>query len=64
VPRYVVEFGAPPSGILSEAEKHKADLIVMGAHPTLSAKAVARLPWAVIHELVCRAHCPVLTVNG
>jgi nucleotide-binding universal stress UspA family protein len=63
-PRYVVDFGAPPSGILSEAEKHNADLIVMGAHPALFAKAAARLPWAVIHELVCRAHCPVLTVNA
>ena len=64
VPRYVIDFGAPPLGILSEAEKHNADLIVMGAHPALFAKAAARLPWAVIHELVCRAHCPVLRVNA
>ena len=62
-PECVVRFEFPAEGILTLAESQGADLIVMGVHkgvPTAS----AHLPWAIAYEVVCHAHCPVLTVRG
>jgi nucleotide-binding universal stress UspA family protein len=61
-PRYEVEFGSPADGILKVADEYKADLIVMGVrHPDFS---FSHLPPATAYKVVCRAHCPVLTVRG
>jgi len=62
-PKYVVEFGTPTAGILYAAEEHQADLIVIGANPVISARASAHISWAVSHELICHAMCPVLTIR-
>jgi nucleotide-binding universal stress UspA family protein len=65
-PEFVVNFELMPEGILKTAAEKQADLIVMGvrkATPTL-ARAAAHVPWATAHEVVCRAHCPVITVRG
>jgi hypothetical protein len=37
-------------------------LIVMGANRALSARVAAHVPWALIHDVICEAKCPVLTV--
>lgn len=59
-----VEIGFPSDGILHVAERQGADLIVMGVHGASSPRASAHLPWAIGHEVVSRANCPVLTVRG
>lgn len=63
-PEFVVQVGFPAEGILRVAKEHGADLIVMGVHTPRSARASTHLPWAIAHEVVCHAHCPVLTVRG
>lgn len=52
-----------PEGILSVAAAHKTDLIVMGANRTLSPRVAAHMPWALTHEVLCQAQCPVFTVR-
>lgn len=63
-PEYVVGFDLLFHGILTAATEHKADLVVMGAKPAISSKAMAHLPWTVAHEVLCHAHCPVLTARA
>lgn len=63
-PEYVVGLGFLPNGILDTAAEHDVDLIVMGANRTDSARFVSHIPWAVTHDVICQARCPVLTVSG
>lgn len=63
-PEYVVGTDFLPEGILLAAKQHHADLIVMGANRTLSPRAAAHYPWALVHEVVGHAACPVLTVTA
>lgn len=63
-PEYVVETEFMPEGVLRAAVSRKADLIVMGANRAFSARAAAHYPWALVHEVVKDAPCPVLTVAG
>ncbi len=51
-----------PEGILDMA--NGADLIVMGASRTSAPRRAAHMPWSLIHEVVCQARCPVLTVSN
>lgn len=51
-----------PEGILDAAAMHRVDLIVMGANRTSSPRMAAHMPWALTHEVICHAECPVLTV--
>jgi nucleotide-binding universal stress UspA family protein len=61
-PLYAVEYGEAAEGILKAAAEQKADLIVLGVrHP---ARRATHLPPATAYKVVCRAHCPVLTVRG
>jgi nucleotide-binding universal stress UspA family protein len=62
-PETVVSFEFPAEGILHAAETVSADLIVMGVH-NRAPRASSHLPWAIAYEVVCHAHCPVLTVRG
>jgi len=62
-PEPVVNFEFPAEGILHVAEQHSADLIVMGVHKR-TPHASSHLPWAIAYEVICHAHCPVLTVRG
>ncbi|MFB3917762.1 MAG: universal stress protein [Terriglobales bacterium] len=57
----IVGCEPPADGILRLARETGADLIVMGAHRGASSSAHA--PWAVVHNVVCYATCPVLTVR-
>jgi nucleotide-binding universal stress UspA family protein len=61
-PEYITGMDFLPEGILSTAAAHKIDLIVMGANHTASPRLTAHLPWAVTHEVIRQAQCPVLTV--
>jgi nucleotide-binding universal stress UspA family protein len=51
-----------PEGILGTAAQKEAQLIVMGANRTSVPRVAAHIPWALIHEIICHAACPVLTV--
>jgi nucleotide-binding universal stress UspA family protein len=62
-PEYVVETNFLPDGILDTAATYQAELIVMGANRARSARLVAHIPWAVTHDVLCEARCPVLTVR-
>lgn len=61
-PECVVGTDFLPEGILEAAAMHRVDLIVMGANRTSSPRMAAHMPWALTHEVICRAKCPVLTV--
>jgi nucleotide-binding universal stress UspA family protein len=63
-PVYVVETDLLAEGILQSAMAHKSDLIIMGANETRSPRVAAHVPWVVVHDVICKAHCPVLTVRG
>ncbi len=59
-PELFVEMGRPAREILATASIHDVDLIVMGVH---TGRASSHAPWAVAHQVVGRAPCPVLTVR-
>jgi nucleotide-binding universal stress UspA family protein len=63
-PEYVVDTSFLPEGILDTAALHKAELIVMGANRVRSPRLAAHIPWAVTHDILCEAKCPVLTVRS
>ncbi|MGA9544960.1 MAG: universal stress protein [Candidatus Sulfotelmatobacter sp.] len=62
-PEYVAGTDFLPEGILDAAATHRIDLIVMGANRTPSPRMAAHIPWAITHEVLCHAECPVLTVR-
>lgn len=63
-PECIVRFEFPSDGILKVAQERGADLIVMGVHKSNAPRTLAHMPWAIAYEVVCHAHCPVLTVRG
>jgi nucleotide-binding universal stress UspA family protein len=63
-PTYVVRTGFLPEGVLATAAAHDVNLIVMGANRKPTPRMSARLPWALTHNVICEARCPVLTVTG
>jgi nucleotide-binding universal stress UspA family protein len=58
----MVEFGLPQERIPKVAEDLRADLIVMGPHHTSHPRLSAHLPWAMLHQVLSHARCPVLRV--
>jgi nucleotide-binding universal stress UspA family protein len=60
---YMVETSFLPDGILDAAGIHHSELIVMGANRTRTPRVAAHLPWTVIHNVLCKAQCPVLTLR-
>jgi nucleotide-binding universal stress UspA family protein len=58
---YMVEFGDPVDGILKTAARCEAGLIVIGVKKASAASV--HLPWAIAHQIVDEAECPVLTVR-
>ncbi len=62
-PEYVVGIDFVPEGILQASAARKVELIVMGAFRTSSPRMSAHMPWALAHEVICHAQCPVLTVS-
>jgi nucleotide-binding universal stress UspA family protein len=62
-PEFAVGAYFPIEGILKVAEERDVDLIVMGVHRASLSKTPPHSPWAIAYEVVCKAHCPVLTVR-
>jgi nucleotide-binding universal stress UspA family protein len=62
-PEYVAGMDFLPEGILDLAARERVDLIVMGANRTSVPRVAAHMPWALTHEVICHAKCPVLTVS-
>jgi nucleotide-binding universal stress UspA family protein len=58
----IVEIGMPQEQIPKVAEDLRADLIVMGPHHTFHPRISAHLPWAMLHQVLNHARCPVLRV--
>ena len=63
-PEYVVGADFLPEGILGTADAHRVDLIVMGANQVSFPRVAAHMPWALTHDVLCKAKCPVLTVRS
>ena len=61
-PQFLVEMGQAAREILATAVIHNVDLIVMGVKP--GSASAAHAPWAIAHQVVGRAPCPVLTVKN
>ncbi len=55
-------IGVPSVEIIRAAEKHGADLIVMGTHGRTGLSHI--LLGSTAERVIQRAHCPVLTVKG
>ena len=58
----IVEIGAPDERIPKVAEDLGADLILIGPHHTFHPRISAHLPWAMLHQVLSHARCPVLRV--
>jgi nucleotide-binding universal stress UspA family protein len=58
----IVEIGAPGERIVKVADDQSVDLIVIGTHHTFHPHLSAHLPWAMLHQVLCHAQCPVLKV--
>jgi nucleotide-binding universal stress UspA family protein len=56
-----IKIGSAAEKILETAMNRNADLIIIGARRGRT--LAAHTPWACAHEVVCAAHCPVLTVS-
>ncbi len=56
-----LKIGRAAELIIETATEREADLIVIGARRGL--RLAAHSPWAVAHEVVCAAPCPVITVS-
>jgi nucleotide-binding universal stress UspA family protein len=63
-PEYVVGTDFLAEGILDTAEARASELIVMGVNQTSSPRVAAHMPWDLMHEVIGRAKCPVLTVRN
>lgn len=62
-PTFVVAFGTPAEMILEQADRLKANLIVLGARGAGAfAAAVSHLRGGTAYRVAANAHCPVLTV--
>ena len=63
-PDVITRLGAKTEAILATASDWNADLIIMGVHSTHALIAATHFPWTVVHQIICQATCPVLTVRG
>jgi hypothetical protein len=61
-PEFLTGTDFLPEGILETAAQKDVQLIVMGGNRTSVPRVAAHIPWALIHEIICHATCPVLTV--
>lgn len=63
-PEYVVERAFVSDGILATAYSYSADLVVIEATKSRSPRLASHLPGESVHEVICHAKCPVLTVRN
>ena len=60
-PELIVGVGNPSEEIVNVAIEKQADIIVMGVHT--GPPSASHAPWAIAHQVVGHAPCPVLTVK-
>lgn len=60
---FLVDSGSPGDRILNVAERTAADLIVLGPRHATYTWASSHLPWVTLHQVLCGARCPVLTLH-
>lgn len=60
-PEFVVAVGTAAEEIVNVATRERADLIVMGVHT--GPPSASHAPWAIAHQVIGHADCPVLTVR-
>jgi nucleotide-binding universal stress UspA family protein len=58
----IVVPGNPADELLHQSKVQHADLIVMGAHHASMLATLTRL--SVVHKVLARSHCPVLTLSS
>jgi nucleotide-binding universal stress UspA family protein len=63
-PELMVEFGKHGEQILRVARTLHTDLIIMGLDHSKHGRLAAHLPTTTAYQVVCQAHCSVLTVRG
>jgi nucleotide-binding universal stress UspA family protein len=63
-PEFRVDFGMPTEKILHAAHAIKADAIIMGLHRSAHIDTASHMPWTTAYQVVCGAHCPVLTIRN
>jgi nucleotide-binding universal stress UspA family protein len=64
-PEFLVEEGIAANKILEIAVQKKADLIILGVHPSRGPlHADTHFPMTTAHKVISQAPCPVLTVRG
>ncbi len=61
-PEIVVMNGVATEAIVDAAAERNAAMIVLGVRH--KGAAATHFPWSIADAVVCRAHCPVLTVRG
>ena len=62
--KFVVSFGIARDQILEACHLLKADLLIFGLKALKHAEARSHLPWIAAHEILTRASCPILTLQG
>ena len=60
---FVVDGGDPRQQIPKHAEARSVDLIALGPCDPCPTWTSTHLPWAISHQVICHALCPVLTVH-
>ena len=61
----IVEFGPVAASIVEFALATKADVIVLGVKSGGSlTRGATHLPWAIAHQIIADAPCPVITIRG
>jgi nucleotide-binding universal stress UspA family protein len=63
-PEFQVKFGLTGETIQQVAHTVGADLIVMGLNRTRHTDSFSHLPGTIPYQVVCAAHCPVLTIRS
>ena len=63
-PELLAQAGSPADTILQVALERNADLIVIGARCSSAQRAPAKAFRRTMHQVIGKAHCPVLTVPG
>lgn len=65
VDHVIVEFGPVAAGVVEFALVNRADVIVLGVKSGGSlTRGATHLPWAIAHQIIADAPCPVLTIRG
>ncbi len=63
-PEFRVENGPASEAILRVARSRRSDLLVVGARETQRHWIPSHFTWSTLHQILCDATCPVLSVRG